>query len=186
MRIVVGITGASGVVYATTLLKNLEVEETHLILSKNANSLLEHELNISINDVLKLADHHYDNSDLGAALSSGTVKYDAMVIIPCSTSTLSKIAVGVTDNLITRAADVCLKERRKLILVPRETPLNAIHLQNMAKLSSLGVVILPAMPAFYTKPERIEDMVNFIVGKVLDALGIDHELYQRWSPTPKE
>ncbi len=186
MKIVIGITGASGIVYATTLLKYLEVEETHLILSKNAECLLEHELDLSVNDVIKLADYNYDNSDLSVSISSGTVKYDAIVIIPCSTSTLSKIASGVTDNLITRVADVCLKEHRKLILVPRETPLNTIHLQNMAKLSSLGVVILPAMPAFYTKPEKIEDMVNFIVGKVLDALGIAHELYTSWSPPVKE
>jgi 4-hydroxy-3-polyprenylbenzoate decarboxylase len=186
MKIVIGITGASGVVYATTLLKHLEVEETHLILSKNAESLIAHELELSLNDVIKMADHHYDNSDLSASISSGTVKYDAIVIIPCSTSTLSKIASGVTDNLITRVADVCLKEGRKVVLVPRETPLNTIHLQNMAKLSSLGAVILPAMPAFYTKPQKIEDIVNFIVGKVLDALGIAHELYPSWSPPAKE
>jgi 4-hydroxy-3-polyprenylbenzoate decarboxylase len=163
------------------LLKNLENEETHLIISENAKKLIEHELGVSVNELKNLANNYYENSDLSASISSGSVKYDAMVIIPCSTSTLSKIAVGITDNLITRAADVCLKEHRKLILVPRETPLNSIHIENMAKLSRLGVVILPAMPAFYSKPRTIEDLVNFITGKVLDALGIENDLYPRWS-----
>jgi 4-hydroxy-3-polyprenylbenzoate decarboxylase len=181
MKIVIGISGASGAVYSMALLKNLEDEETHLIISDNAKKLIEHELGVSVNEVKDLANNYYENSDLSASISSGSVKFDAMVIIPCSTSTLSKIAVGITDNLITRAADVCLKEHRKLVLVPRETPLNSIHIENMAKLSRLGVVILPAMPAFYSKPETIEDLVNFITGKVLDALGIVNDLYPRWS-----
>ena len=186
MNVVIGITGASGTVYAHTLLKNLNVEETHLIISDTGKSLIEYELDTALEDIFRLADYHYDNSDLSAKISSGSVKYDAMVIIPCSTSSLAKITAGIADNLITRVADVCLKEHRKMILVPRETPLNTIHLQNMAKLSSLGVIILPAMPAFYTKPEKVEDMVNFVVGKVLDALGISHELYPSWSPDPDE
>lgn len=181
MKLVIGISGASGAVYATTLLKNLAEEETHLIISENGMKLIEHELGIDVDDVRKLADHNYENSDLNAKISSGSVKYDAMIIIPCSTSSMSKIAGGITDNLITRVADVCLKERRTLILVPRETPLNTIHIENMAKLSRLGVIILPAMPAFYTKPANIEDLVDFVIGKLLDVLGIDNDLYPRWN-----
>ena len=182
MRIVIGISGASGAIYASTLLENLKTHETHLIISENAKQLIDHELGISVDEVKKMASNYYENSDLTARISSGSVKYDAMVIIPCSTSTLSKIASGITDNLITRAADVCLKEQRKLVLVPRETPLNAIHIENMAKLARLGVVILPAMPAFYSKPKKVQDMVDFVVGKVLDVLGIENDLYPRWAP----
>jgi 4-hydroxy-3-polyprenylbenzoate decarboxylase len=180
MRLVIGISGASGAVYAITLLKNLNSHDTHLIISENGKKLIEHELGLSVKEVQDLSSEYYENSDLTASISSGSFKYDAMVIIPCSTSTLSKIAVGITDNLITRSADVCLKEHRKLVLVPRETPLNSIHIENMAKLSRLGVVILPAMPAFYSRPETIEDMVNFVVGKILDVLGIENDLFPRW------
>jgi len=186
MKLVIGISGASGAVYATTLLKNLAQEETYLIISDNGKKLIEHELGIKVDEVREMADHNYENSDLNADISSGSVKYDAMIIIPCSTSSMSKIAAGITDNLITRAADVCMKERRKLILVPRETPLNTIHLENMAKLSRLGVIILPAMPAFYTKPEKVEDLVNFVIGKLLDIIGIDNELFTRWNAGKNE
>ncbi|MEW6069112.1 MAG: UbiX family flavin prenyltransferase [Candidatus Thermoplasmatota archaeon] len=179
MRIVVGITGASGVIYGIRLLENLKLEK-HLIISENAKKLLEDETDYKLEDVKKLANYYYENSDLFAKISSGSFKFDAMVIVPCSTSTFSKIANGIADNLITRVASVCLKERRKLIIVPRETPLSTIHLQNLAKLSQENVVVLPAMPAFYHKPKRIDDLVNFVVGRILDAIGIEHEVYKRW------
>ncbi|MDI6707649.1 MAG: UbiX family flavin prenyltransferase [Candidatus Thermoplasmatota archaeon] len=179
MRVVVGITGASGVIYGIRLLENLKAEK-HLIISENAKKLLEYETGYELKEAIKLAEHYYENEDLFAKISSGSFKFDALIIVPCSTSTFSKIANGIADNLITRAASVCLKERKKLIIVPRETPLSTIHLQNLAKLSQEGAVILPAMSAFYHKPKRIDDLVNFVVGRILDALGIEHKLYKRW------
>jgi 4-hydroxy-3-polyprenylbenzoate decarboxylase len=179
MRVVVGITGASGIIYGLKLLENLKVEK-HLIMSKNGKKILEYETEYKIEEVKKLADYYYENEDLFAKISSGSFKFDAFAIVPCSASTFSKIANGIADNLITRVASVCLKERRKLIIVPRETPLSTIHLQNLAKLSELGAIILPAMPAFYHKPKKIDDLVSFVVGRILDVLGIEHELYERW------
>jgi 4-hydroxy-3-polyprenylbenzoate decarboxylase len=122
----------------------------------------------------------YSNSDLAAPPASGSHKFDALVIVPCSTTTLSKIAVGIGDNLVTRAAQVCLKEHRKLILVPRETPLSAIHLEQMAKLAALGVTILIAAPPWYIRPKSLDDFTNYITGKILDHLGIEHTLFPRW------
>lgn len=180
MKIVICITGASGVEYAISLLKNLN-EKKYLIISETAKKIIMEETKHSISDVQALADEYYENNDLFSPLASGSTRFDAMVIVPCSLSTLSKIAYGIGDNLITRAAAVCMKEKRKLILVPRETPINTIHLENMTKLSQKGAVILPAMPAFYHKPKKIDDMINFIVGKILDALDIKNNLYKRWS-----
>ncbi len=179
MRVVVGMTGASGVIYGIKLLENIR-EERYLILSENAGKIIEYETEHSLDEVRALSTKFYENANLEADISSGSRKFDAMVIIPCSMNTLSKIANGISDNLITRIASICLKERRKLVLVPRETPLSTIHLQNMAKLSELGGIILPAMPGFYGNPKDIDDIVNFIVGKVLDVLGIENTLYKRW------
>ncbi|MDH4123540.1 MAG: UbiX family flavin prenyltransferase [Thermoplasmata archaeon] len=181
-KIVVGVTGASGVAIGLRLLEVLTAEK-HLILSEDAKELIHIETDITDEDAQSNADFVYDNSDMSSPLASGSCRYDAMVIAPCSMSTLSKIAVGISDNLMTRAAAVCLKEHRLLILVPRETPLSAIHLRNMADLAQLGVYILPACPAYYPKPESIEDMIDFVVGRVLDVLGIENSLYDRWEGT---
>lgn len=180
MRTVVALTGASGSVYGTRLLKALPGHKT-VIVSDDAASIAEEETGLDREDIESLGDEHFSNSDLAAPVSSGSVGFDAMVIAPCSASTMSKIACGIADNLITRAASVALKERRKLVLVVRETPLSTIHLSNMERLSSAGAVILPACPAFYPRPETVDDMVDFVVGRVLDVLGVDNRLYKRWS-----
>jgi len=171
------------VVYGQRLLEVLRVKkvETHLIISKAAKKLIEHELKTTKKRLEALASHTHDVEDLTAPITSGSFKTDGMVIIPCTMKTLAGIAHGYSDNLILRAADVSLKERRKLVLVPRETPLSVVHLRNMLELASLGVTIVPAMPAFYHKPKNIEDLVDFVVGKVLDVLGVEHRLFRRWS-----
>lgn len=180
MRTVVALTGASGSVYGVRLLQALPGHKT-VIVSDDAAAIAEQETGMDRARIEALGDEHYPNSELAAPVSSGSVGFDAMVIAPCSASTMSKIACGIADNLITRAASVALKERRKLILVVRETPLSTIHLANMERLSSAGAVILPACPAFYPKPETVSDMVDFVVGRVLDSLGVDNDMYERWS-----
>jgi len=183
LRLIVAITGASGVVYGQRLLEVLRDKkvETHLIISKTAKKLIEHELKTTRKRLEALASHVYDADDLTAPIMSGSFKTDGMVIIPCTMKTLAGIAHGYSDNLILRAADVSLKEHRKLVLVPRETPLNVVHLHNMLELARLGAIIVPAMPAFYHKPKKIQDLVDFVVGKALDVLGIEHKLFRRWS-----
>jgi len=183
LRLIVAITGASGAVYSQRLLEVLREKkvETHLIISRAAEKLIEHELKTTKERIEALASRAYDADDLTAPITSGSFRTDGMVIIPCTTKTLAGIAHGYSDNLILRAADVTLKERRRLVLVPRETPLSVVHLRNMLELARLGAVIVPAMPAFYHKPEKIEDLVDFVVGKVLDILGIEHKLFRRWS-----
>jgi 4-hydroxy-3-polyprenylbenzoate decarboxylase len=182
MHLIVAITGCSGVAYGVRLLeacKKLGIE-TDLIVSQTAEKLLELELGKNIKDISKLAKRNYSQDDLEAPLASGSVKTDGMVIAPCSMKTLGAIASGIADNLITRAADVTLKEGRPLVLVPRETPLNLIHLENMVKLRLAGATILPAMPGFYHKPKEISELIDFIVGRILDVLGVEHKLYRRW------
>jgi len=183
MRLIVAITGASGVIYGKRLLEVLREKgvETHLIVSKVGKKIIEHELGITESELEKLANHIYEEEDLAAPLASGTFLTDGMIIIPCSTKTLAGIVHGYSENLILRAAEVALKERRKLILVPRETPLSVVHLRNLLELAIQGVVIIPAMPAFYHKPKDIDGLVDFVVGKVLDSLGITHELFKRWT-----
>lgn len=181
-RIVVAITGASGVAIGLRLLETLTWEK-HMIISEEAKELIEVETDLTEEEAAANADFVYENSDMGSSLASGSFRFDAMVIAPCSMSTLAKINAGIADNLATRAAAVCLKEHRTLVLVPRETPLSAIHLRNMAELAQLGVFILPVCPAFYPRPEKIEDMIDFIVGRILDVLGIDNNLYERWAGT---
>ena len=183
MELVLGITGASGVCYGIDLLDHFSHDQTvnlHLILSDNAKQLIAFETTEAIATVQQKAQHCYDNSDLTPSIASGSKRIDAMAIVPCSMSTAAKINTGIADNLITRVADVCLKEGRKLIIVPRETPLNSTHLKNLSELSSKSVIVLPAMPAFYHQPQGMNDLVSFITGKILDALGLDHNLYQRW------
>jgi len=183
LRLVIAITGASGVIYGKRLLEVLQNKkiETHLIISKAAEKIIEHELEATKKDIEKLASHVYSVDDLTASIASGSFKTDAMIIIPCSMKTLAGIAHGYTENLILRTADVMLKEKRKLILVPRETPVNIIHLRNMLELAKQGVTIVPAMPAYYHKPKKISDIVDYVVGKVLDCLEIEHALFKRWS-----
>ncbi len=182
MRVVVAISGSSGVIYGIRLLEVLKEKkiETHLIVSKWAEECIKLETDKGLEYVYSLASSVYSNEDLAAKPSSGSFKFDAMSIIPCSMKTLASIALGLDDTLISRAALVTMKEGRKLILVPRETPLTAIHLEYMLKLARLNVVILPAMPGFYHRPRGIDDLINHIVGKVLDQLGVEHNIFKRW------
>ncbi len=183
MDIVVGISGATGVLYAVRLLEALKKRgvNTHLIVSDWGKKNLEIETPYHLDDIEKLAAFVYDCNDLGAAVSSGSFKTDGMVILPCSMKTLSAVANGYNDNLIARAADVTLKEGRKLVLCPRETPLSAIHLENMLKLARLGVVIAPPAPAFYNDPKSIEDIIKNHTMKVLDQFGISYDERKRWN-----
>jgi 4-hydroxy-3-polyprenylbenzoate decarboxylase len=182
VRLIVAITGASGVIYGKRLLEVLREKnvETHLVISKAAERVIEHELEMTKENMEKLANYAHDVDDWSAPIVSGSFKTNGMVIIPCSMKTLAGIAHGYSDNLVLRAADVTLKEKRRLILVPRETPLNVVHLRNMLALAEQGVVIVPAMPAYYHKPKDINDLVDFVIGKVLDLLGMEHKLYKRW------
>jgi len=181
MELVVGISGASGVNYGIRLLEVLKpFSVTHLIITKAARKIVEIETDLGEGEVDSLADHVYGPEEFTAPVASGSYPFDAMVVAPCSMRTLAGIASGFSDTLLTRTADVCLKERRKLILVTRETPLSLVQLKNMVHATQAGAVILPACPAFYSKPRNIDDLVDFVVGRVLDLVGVEHELYQRW------
>lgn len=180
--IIVAITGASGVIYGIRLLEvlnDLNIENS-LVISDTAKIVIESETDYKINDVVSLSDKYYDFNDLTASINSGSFKVDGLVIVPCSMKTLSSIANGYGANTITRVADVCLKEKRPTVIVPRETPLRSIHLQNMLTLSREGAVILPAMPGFYSSPDSVDEIVNFIVGKILDSLKIENNIFKRW------
>jgi 4-hydroxy-3-polyprenylbenzoate decarboxylase len=182
VRLVIGISGASGVVYGIRtleVLKELKVE-THLILTSAARETIRLETNHKAAAVERLATQTHRINDFTSKLSSGSFRTDGMVIIPCSMKTLGGLASGYADNLLLRAAEVTMKERRPLVLVVRETPLTLIHLENMTKVARAGAVVLPAMPAFYHRPKTIDDLINHVVGKVLDTLGIKTDLYQRW------
>ncbi|MCM8710319.1 UbiX family flavin prenyltransferase [Clostridium sp. SYSU_GA19001] len=184
MEIVVGMTGATGAIYSVRLLETLKKFtdiNVHLIISQWAQNTLVAETNYNLDYVKSLAHEVYDNSNMGAKISSGSFLTNAMIILPCSMKTLSSIANGYCDSLIARAADITIKEGRKLILSPRETPLNSIHLENMLKLSRLGVRIVPPMPAFYTKPDTIDDIVNHQVMKLLDQLNLNVDNAKRWN-----
>ncbi len=181
-RLIVGITGATGTIFGIRLLQMLHGSgvETHLVTSKWAERTLIHETPHTLNEVHNLATHNYKLGDQGAAISSGSFVTLGMVVAPCSMRTLSAIAQGHGDNLIHRAADVILKERRKLVLVAREAPLSDIHLENMLKLSRMGVVILPPVPAFYNHPQNLDDMVNHIVMRILDQFDLHLDVMNRW------
>jgi 4-hydroxy-3-polyprenylbenzoate decarboxylase len=183
-KLVVGVSGASGAVLAINLLKAMRAFhawETHLVISEGAQRTFELETNTSIEEVSALATHTYPLEDVAASISSGSFKTAGMVIIPCSMKTLAGIAHGFSENLLLRAADVIVKERRKLVLVTREAPLSPIHLANMLTLANLGAVILPPVLSFYNKPETIDDMTDHIVGKVLDCFGLDMSNFKRWT-----
>lgn len=179
MRYVIAMTGASGCMYGIRLLQELRGEKI-LVISEMAKRIIPQETGYSVGDVEKLADKVYDDSDLFASISSGSFRFDAMIVCPCSSSSLAKISNGLADTLITRAAAVTLKESRKLILVVRETPKSAIMLENELRLARCGVCILDANPGFYSKPRTVDDMIDFVVGRCLDQLGIEHSLYRKW------
>jgi 4-hydroxy-3-polyprenylbenzoate decarboxylase len=181
-RVIVGITGASGTIYGVRLLEVLRDSgiETHLVMSEAARRVAELETGYSVADIEALADCSYANSVIDAAIASGSFKTSGMIVAPCSIKSLSAIAHSYNDSLLARAADVCLKERRKLVLVVRETPLHLGHLRLMAEATEYGAIILPPMPAFYHQPKTIADLVDQTVGKVLDQFDIDHDLYRRW------
>lgn len=181
-RLVIGITGATGAIFGTRLLEALRGTdvETHLVLSKWAMQTIEHETSLTVQQVRALASVCHSEGNMGASVSSGSFITEGMVIAPCSMRTLGAIAHGTGENLVQRAADVVLKERRRLVLVTREMPLSDIHLENMLKLSRMGVTIMPPMPAFYNHPESIDDIVNHVVARVLDQFRIPAHFAQRW------
>jgi len=180
MKIVVAVTGASGMAYAHALLRALKGHDVSLIISDDAKMVIKEETDFTSKDFERLAGASFSNDHMTAPISSGSNRFDAMVIVPCSSTTLSKIAVGIADNLTTRVAAVCMKEGRRLILVPRETPLSPIILENMLKLSKLGVTILPASPGFYHRPRNVQDLVDFVVARILDQLGVEQKLVKGW------
>jgi 4-hydroxy-3-polyprenylbenzoate decarboxylase len=180
MRIVVGITGASGTIYAQKLVEKLSKKsDLEIVVSESGREVIRYENPQFLTDVNKYGDV-YENNSFHAPIASGSHLFDAMIIVPCSMKTLGLIANGIADNLIVRAAEVCLKEKRKLILCPRETPLTPLHLENMAKLSRIGVIVAPLMPSFYTKPKTIDDMVEHVVNRLMDLLGLPEKNAKRW------
>lgn len=188
MRLIIGMTGASGSIYGIRLLECLQSRkdiETHLVISKTAETVILYETDYQeIEQVTRLADRWYRDDDLTAPISSGSFFTDGMVVIPCSAKTLSAVANSYGENLIARASDVCLKERRTLVLAFRETPLTLSHIENMKKVTRMGGIILPPIPGFYSKPQTIDDLINHTVGKVLDLFKIEHSLFKRWGVTP--
>lgn len=183
-RLIVAITGASGALYGVRLLAQLqhtEGVETHLMISDAAALNLHHELDLKRKDIEALADHVHSVRDIGACVASGSFRSDGMVIAPCSMKTLASVAHGMCDNLITRAADVMLKERRRLVLMVRETPFNLAHLRNMTAVTEMGGIVFPPLPALYQRPQSIEEMVDHTVGRVLDTLGIEQNLAPEWA-----
>jgi 4-hydroxy-3-polyprenylbenzoate decarboxylase len=183
VRLIVGITGATGAIYGVRALERLRAQgvETHLVLSRWGVQTLLHETSYTREQVEALAHTTYAQGDMGAAISSGSFRTDGMLIAPCSAKSLAAIAHGFADNLIHRAADVVLKERRRLVLVVREAPLSDIHLENMLKLSRMGAVILPPMPAFYNKPQSVDEIVEHTVARMLDQFGVEVPGAVRWS-----
>jgi 4-hydroxy-3-polyprenylbenzoate decarboxylase len=183
VKLIIGVSGASGAVYGIRLLEVLSAVdsvETHLTVTQNAVGIMEFETGRKLEEVQELADKYYHIEDMNAPIASGSFVTDGMIIAPCSVKSLSAVANSYADNLLTRAADVVLKENRKLVLAVRETPLHLGHLENMTKAARLGAVVLPPIPAFYHKPVDINDIVDHSVGKMLDMFGIEHRLFKRW------
>lgn len=187
-RLIVGISGASGIIYGVRVLEALKntAVESHLVMSKSAEVTLAYEMTSKVADVHALADVVHPIHDIGAAISSGSFHTEGMIVAPCSIRTMSEIAVGTTGSLITRAADVVLKERRRLVLMVRETPLHTGHLRTMTQLSEMGAIIAPPVPAFYQKPETIDDIVNQSVGRALDLFGFDLGIVKRWGEAAED
>lgn len=189
MRIVIGMSGASGVIYGIRLLEELsgiDACETHLVISRGGKLTIAQESEKSVKDIEALADVVHSDRNLAASIASGSFETDAMVVAPCSMKTLSGVANSYGENLLVRAADVALKERRTLILVPREMPLHAGHCRLLLRAAELGAIIAPPVPAFYNHPRSVEDIVNDTTGRLLDLLGIDNELTQRWQGSPPD
>ncbi len=181
-NLVIGITGASGALYARSLLHSIPAQdfEVHVVASSAGRLVYEMETGAALSGDMPPGVHAWDESDFTAPFASGTFPCAGMVVVPCTMGTLGSIAAGISRNLIHRAADVCLKERRPLVLVPRETPLNRIHLQNMLKAAEAGAIILPAMPGFYHRPRSVEEVADFMAARILDQLGIPHDLIPPW------
>jgi 4-hydroxy-3-polyprenylbenzoate decarboxylase len=181
-RLIIGISGASGTIYGIRMLELLRDTdiETHLVISRSAEMTLAYETDLTTKDIRALASVNHPNSDIGATISSGSFSTMGMVVAPCSIKTMSEISTGVTSSLLSRAADVVLKERRRLVLAVRETPLHTGHLRTMTQLSEMGAVIAPVMPAFYNRPKSLDDIINHTVGRLLDLFGIDSEVVKRW------
>lgn len=181
-RLIIGISGASGAVYGIRLLELLAARpiETHLVMTRTAEQTIAYETDRKLASIRDLASETHPIDDLGAAPSSGSFQTDGMIIAPCSVRTVGEIANGVTSNLLTRAADVALKERRRLVIMVRETPLHTVHLRNLTTLAELGAIIAPPVPAFYARPQTIDDLVDHTVGRVLDLFGLDSGTVVRW------
>jgi flavin prenyltransferase len=186
-RLIVGISGASGVIYGVRTLEALRAlgVESHLVMSRSAQIALAHEMTMKVADISALASHVHRFDDIAASISSGSFQTVGMIVAPCSIRSLSEIATGVTSSLLTRAADVVLKERRRLVLMVRETPLHLGHLRSMAQVTEAGAIVMPPVPAFYSCPQTVDDIVNHSVGRVLDLFGIESSLVRRWG-TPSD
>ena len=187
-RLIVGLSGASGVIYGVRLLESLRSlpVEAHLVMSKSAEVTIAYETDLKVSDVQALADVWYPAGDMGAALSSGSFRTLGMVVAPCSMRSLAEIAGGVTTSLLTRAADVVLKERRRLVLMVRETPLHSGHLRNMLSVSEMGAIIAPPVPAFYARPANLDEMIDQTVGRVLDLFDLESDDVRRWGEPATE
>ncbi|WP_114394622.1 UbiX family flavin prenyltransferase [Oleisolibacter albus] len=185
-RLIVGISGASGIIYGIRLLETLRPLgiESHLVMSRSAEVTLAHETRLKVAQVNELADVVYSPQDIGASISSGSFHTLGMVVVPCSMRSLSEIATGVTSSLLTRAADVVLKERRRLVLMVRETPLHLGHLRSMVAVTEMGAVVYPPVPAFYAQPQNLDEMIDHTVGRMLDLFGIETGRVRRWTGTP--
>jgi flavin prenyltransferase len=187
-RLIVGISGASGIIYGVRVLESLKNTdiETHLVMSRSAEVTLAYEMGMKVAEVHALADVVHPIQDIGASIASGSFRTEGMIVAPCSIKSMSEIAAGTTGTLLTRAADVVLKERRRLVLMVRETPLHMGHLRTMANVSEMGAIVMPPVPAFYHKPKTIDDLVNQTIGRALDLFGFDLGMVKRWGEEPAE
>jgi flavin prenyltransferase len=181
-KLIVGISGASGAIYGIKLLKILKKLgiETHLVITKSGKLSIEWETDYKLDDVIALADHYYNNNDIAARIASGSFLNDGMIIAPCTVKTMSEIATGCTQSLISRAADVALKDRRKVVLMFRETPLHLGHIKSMAAVTEIGAIVMPPVVTLYNKPKSIDDMIDHTISRVLDLYGIENDLSERW------